>query len=567
MEPGVRPQTPPNYDGYVYVYVFTQILTPWTQPPVNGQVTLVVANSQGFVGGMSVAIDDGAGNLAGYYTVVSTTALDRMTVSSLGGQPPGTGFSPGKITTTSLPGPIGPVGPQGSPGASGAQGNPGPPLTPKGSVATQSSLPSIGVVGDMWVAQDTGHAWGWNGNQWVDLGAYQGPVGPQGPQGPNGPQGIQGVPGPVGPQGIQGTQGFLGNPGENAFSTTTAVFTVPPIGGNVVVTVADPDFMTIGEYVYVAGSNGSGQAGALQITAIAGNQVTLFNPPSSAGAGIGEAPTDGNLYGRQNASWSIVPTPGPAAPFDPQTGLYIYDPFMYGFYTAATVPPNFVVGSYGSGSVTFGAGGGWGFSGTQNGQGMAAVFISTVVNTSASFGYGCIGASFNSIFWNKQAPLTLKFRAGMNLAAAPATGNGFLWRVGFWNQAQAMGTQDPFVSTPYWACFLEYSPDQNGGVFRLGYSFGANPASPANTAVTYVNCTSGTPTWNNLDWYEIDIAVNGTITCKLNGTTILSSATLNPAGSYGAMLNPYVGLHKTAAASPSVYAYVDDLYLYLPYSR
>jgi len=98
-----------------------------------------------------------------------------------------------------LPGPIGPVGPQGSPGASGAQGNPGPPLTPKGSVATQSSLPSIGVVGDMWVAQDTGHAWGWNGNQWVDLGAYQGPVGPQGPQGPNGPQGIQGVPGPVGP--------------------------------------------------------------------------------------------------------------------------------------------------------------------------------------------------------------------------------------------------------------------------------------------------------------------------------------------------------------------------------
>jgi hypothetical protein len=45
--------------------------------------------------------------------------------------------------------------------------------------------------------------------------------------------------------------------------------------------------MTIGEFLWVAGANGSGQAGALQITAISGNNVTLLNPVTSAGAGAG----------------------------------------------------------------------------------------------------------------------------------------------------------------------------------------------------------------------------------------------------------------------------------------
>lgn len=117
--PGVRPKDPPDYDGYVFVYVFTQILDPWITPPVMGNVVVVVANSQGFVPGMTIAIQD-----AGYYEVVSTEALDRMTIKNLysSNAPPGTPIGPVPITTTSLPGPAGPAGPVGPNGAAGPTG-------------------------------------------------------------------------------------------------------------------------------------------------------------------------------------------------------------------------------------------------------------------------------------------------------------------------------------------------------------------------------------------------------------------------------------------------------------
>lgn len=121
--PGVRPADPPDYDGITFVYVFTSVLTPWTVPPVLGNAVLVVANSQGFVAGMSIMVEN-----AGYYQVVAASALDRLTVMNLGystNQPPGSGIFPGKITTTSLPGPpgqIGPPGPMGPPGPSGGGG-------------------------------------------------------------------------------------------------------------------------------------------------------------------------------------------------------------------------------------------------------------------------------------------------------------------------------------------------------------------------------------------------------------------------------------------------------------
>ena len=65
MVPGVRPQDPPDYDGITFVYVFTNVITPWQQPPVNQNAVLVVANSVGFIPGMTVAIGDGQGGLAG----------------------------------------------------------------------------------------------------------------------------------------------------------------------------------------------------------------------------------------------------------------------------------------------------------------------------------------------------------------------------------------------------------------------------------------------------------------------------------------------------------------------
>ena len=214
--PGVRPQDPPDYDGVTFVYVFTKVTDPWTQPPVQGNVTLVVANNQGFVAGMTVAIEN-----AGYYEVVSTDALNRMTVMNFGTNynvAPGSGILPGKITTTSLPGPPGGIGPQGPPGVAGAPGPIGPPLNLKGTVPTVPSLPNTGnTVNDMWNVISNGHAYGWTGTApWIDLGPFTGPqgtTGSTGPAGPQGPQGAQGNQGPTGPAGTPGSSGSMGPQG------------------------------------------------------------------------------------------------------------------------------------------------------------------------------------------------------------------------------------------------------------------------------------------------------------------------------------------------------------------
>ena len=223
MRPNVRPQDPPDYDGITFCYVFTQVLTPWVQPPALGNVTLVVANAQGFVAGMTVVIENG-----GYYEVVSTDVLNRMTVMNFStnyNQPPGTGIAPGKVTTTSLPGPPGGTGPPGPQGAQGDEGPLGPPLNPKGSVTSSSVLPSTGNLGDLYITLDTGWAWAWDGVEYIALGPFQGPPGntgargpvggpgPTGPQGAPGSTGPQGSPGSTGPQGPQGPQGSTGTQG------------------------------------------------------------------------------------------------------------------------------------------------------------------------------------------------------------------------------------------------------------------------------------------------------------------------------------------------------------------
>jgi hypothetical protein len=237
-QPGVRPQDPPDYDGITFVYVFTNVLDAFIQPAAQNNVTLVVANAQGFVSGMSVVIEGG-----GYYEVVSTTALDRMVVMNLGyssNQPPGATIAPGKVTTTSLPGPPGDTGPQGPPGAdSTVPGPPGPPGGPPGP---------------------------------------EGPPGQTGPAGPTGPAGVTGATGSTGPTGP------VGNP---AYTTTSASLTVPPVGNTTTVNVADASWIAIGEMVYLdQAGGGAGKAGALQVTAKSGNQLTLLTPiPPAAPSG------------------------------------------------------------------------------------------------------------------------------------------------------------------------------------------------------------------------------------------------------------------------------------------
>jgi len=148
-----------------------------------------------------------------------------------------------------MPGPEGPQGPQGDPGPSGAdstvpgpagpkgdKGDPGPTgpqglqgatgtgITFKGSVPTEADLPSSQTFsnlknGDAYLVEADDSLWIWDGDQWVNGGAIQGPPGvdgspgPQGPQGPKGDTGAQGAKGDTGAQGPKGDTGAQGATG------------------------------------------------------------------------------------------------------------------------------------------------------------------------------------------------------------------------------------------------------------------------------------------------------------------------------------------------------------------
>jgi collagen triple helix repeat protein len=245
-QPGVRPQDNPDYDGLVFVYVFTNILDPWVQPPAMGNVTWVVANAQGFVPGMTVVAENG-----GYYEVVSTTALDRMTVQNFGtnyNQPPGSHIAPGKVTTTSLPGPPGDIGPPG-------------PIGPVG---------SVGPVGP------------------------QGNTGPQGPVGATGSQGPIGATGPQGSQGIQGVQGPSGPPGPagtTVATTTAASYNQPASGANVNITVSSASGISNGLVLYIQGG------GYYSVQSVAGAVVTAQNLGYSVNASPGTVVNSGAVVG------------------------------------------------------------------------------------------------------------------------------------------------------------------------------------------------------------------------------------------------------------------------------
>jgi microcystin-dependent protein/phage baseplate assembly protein W len=63
----------------------------------------------------------------------------------------------------------------------GIKGDTGTGVTIKGTVASSANLPTTGnTIGDLWIANDTGHGWSWDGTKWIDVGPIRGPVGPIG---------------------------------------------------------------------------------------------------------------------------------------------------------------------------------------------------------------------------------------------------------------------------------------------------------------------------------------------------------------------------------------------------
>ena len=75
----------------------------------------------------------------------------------------------------------------------GEKGDDGTSVNIKGSVNSESNLPSSGnTAGDGYITEDTGHLYVWSGSDWVDAGEIKGPKGDKGDPGEQGPQGPKG---------------------------------------------------------------------------------------------------------------------------------------------------------------------------------------------------------------------------------------------------------------------------------------------------------------------------------------------------------------------------------------
>ncbi|WP_297095616.1 hypothetical protein [uncultured Draconibacterium sp.] len=148
----------------------------------------------------------------------------------------------------------------------GAAGNDGAGVTIVGSVTSSSNLdPSYtGDVGDMYIAQDTGHGWVWDGSTWNDVGQIQGPQGDTGNTGASAYQvavangftgteaewlaSLEGTDGTNGTNGTDGADGADGDDGlsayevavQNGFSGTEAEWLASLKGDD-----GDPGLITV----------------------------------------------------------------------------------------------------------------------------------------------------------------------------------------------------------------------------------------------------------------------------------------------------------------------------------
>lgn len=453
--PGVRPQDPPDYDGITFVYVFTQILNPWIVPAITQNVTVVVANAQGFLSGMTIVVER-----AGYYQVVSTDALNRMVIENvgyLGNTPPGSSIPPGKITTTSLPGP--PItGPQ---GPTGTQGQPGPPLTVKGTVASIGNLPTAGnTVNDMYVVTADGHGYAWTGNSWMNVGPFQGPPGPAtpGPTGPIGPIGPTGPFGPQGQPGIQGQQGVQGPIGPQGPSGPQGPQGVGTIIKGYVATSANLPTTgnTVGD-VWIATNTGHGWIWQANST---WNDIGQIQGPAGPQGTPGLAGAQGPA-GPQGATGAIG-VQGPAGPTGSQgpTGP-----------TGAT--PTVAVGTTSTGAP--------GSNAAVNNTGSPAAAVFNFVIPRGDVGaVGPQGATGNPGATGSQGPPGNAGATGPQGNPGPA-GTSFTWR-GTWSAStayavndtvqagngsyiciQANTGQNPSTATAYWQLMAPAGPAGNPG--------------------------------------------------------------------------------------------------------
>lgn len=132
----------------------------------------------------------------------------------------------------------------------------------------------------------------------IPQGALVTPIGSPGLQGPVGPQGPAGT--NTVTAGPKGDPGVAGNPGANAFTTTSAAFSMPASGASQSVSVGSTQWMARGEFVFVAGAGYFSVASVLDgqtavLTALPVTQLANPNALVSAGALV----TPGGAIGAQ----------------------------------------------------------------------------------------------------------------------------------------------------------------------------------------------------------------------------------------------------------------------------
>jgi microcystin-dependent protein len=270
-------------------------------PAVAANVPVTMTSTAGLAAGVILYI---AG--AGYYqvqSVTSGTVISAENTGILGNAAPGTNVPSGaNILGVGPQGPAGATGAQGATGATGTTGAPGNPgystLTSAFTVPAPGSAAFANVANASWMsigsyvwlaAAAAGNAGvfqisGINVNQITLLNPPNSSV-PGGGIAPSGS--LISAAGPAGPQGLQGITGSTGSTGPAGYSSTTAAFTVPVVTGTVNVPLVSTAWIALGQFVWVGSAGGFGQAGAMQVTGIAGNTVTLFNPGGNNSAVAG----------------------------------------------------------------------------------------------------------------------------------------------------------------------------------------------------------------------------------------------------------------------------------------
>ena len=223
------------------------------------------------------------------------------------------------------PGPTGPRGPQGVPGVQGVQGIPGPQgLTGAKGDTGATGPPGIqGSAGPQGIQGQTGPAGptGPTGNTGA-ASTVPGPTGPQGNPGPTGPQGNTGPTGPVGPAGadstVPGPQGAKGDTGaagtqgvpgpQGLTGNTGAAGPAGPAGADSTVPGPQGPQGNPGPQGSTGPTGNTGATGSQGVPGATGPQG--IQGPQGPPGPVPEAPTDGQLYGRESGGWVVVPTGG-----------------------------------------------------------------------------------------------------------------------------------------------------------------------------------------------------------------------------------------------------------------